>query len=162
MLTALLAALVSATVTLAIFAFGRWHEYRSKQTDYLKAKLEEFVNSLETINENCSIIDLETLDGADLLNAAGEKSRRLIHGMNKPSMLANLYFPSLLGRVQELGSWVIKYNEWMTFIGKPGLPAKFDDDGEIMFQGVRASLADVVKEVYDRQPYLTKRIGYGD
>jgi hypothetical protein len=152
-------ALIAATVSLLIFAFGRWHDARVKQTQFLQTKLEDLFTSLEAINENSSIIDIEPALGNDeLRKQITIRSGNLIRSMNRPSMLSRLYFPDAVPRVDCLGLCVLALHRWMIEYGSSG-NADIHGGGYKEFNDVGESMINLKTYLQENQYFLTKNIG---
>lgn len=153
----LVAALVSASVSLLVFLLGQWLLYRANQTAFLRTKLEEYMTSLEVIIERCAWPDFSPDDSTAIQIAFTKAAGALARSLERPRMFAHMYFPESVHRFNKLATLIGRMNTWMHDYGDPRLPYDYEKGPEI-FGEIMPAMMDLRDYLRDEQGYLTRRI----
>jgi hypothetical protein len=157
------AAIISASVALLVFSAGRWLEYRAKQTQMLREKLEVLYSLLERLYEHTSLPEAPSSNTEDELHRfqkeLATQAGLLAKTLYQPKMIVDLYFPSAEPRFTRIANALGKMNNWMHDYADPNLPYKIEV-GSKYFDEMHRAIVNLKNYLRDEQKFLIKSFGH--
>jgi hypothetical protein len=154
----MLAAIISASVAIFVLIVSKWLEYRNSQTSMLRLKLEDYLVSIDQIIEAARFPLMDGVPTPESIQSVYSRhAGDFIFKIQKPNMLANLYFPDSLPRAREVYMAAGKMNAWFHNIADPALPYTHEEGTEI-FSLLNTKVNELREYLIAEQGRLTRRI----
>lgn len=165
MVVPLVPALITACFALFGILVGKWIDSRHKQTELLRAKLEDFFRSLDSVMQSAWFPrypdTIETISDderrAQIYRIAWhDQQQRLTSAVMESRMIGEMYFPSLKRRTVDLLLRTKGHIDWMSEIGEDGTPLDMAS-GNQSFNELNSVVASIKEYVLSEQAFLTKK-----
>ena len=149
-------AIITTSVAVIIFCGTQLFAILNSRNHYLKTKLEEYYMALHTIIEKARIVYRDDRR-PEFPGIISQQASELALSLQRPKMLATIYFPDTTPRFERVLQRAKAYNQLMHDIinQEVSLGSKEESEG---FDGLVADITELWNYLEEEYPSLTKSL----